>query len=99
MKTRRYRRRMSEWHFFTNHAHVLMVVAHDPDARVRDVAHQVGITERAAHRILTDLIRTGYLSRRRVGARNHYEIHRELPLRHALHSGHRVGDFLELFAD
>ncbi|MDQ4049326.1 MAG: winged helix-turn-helix domain-containing protein [Actinomycetota bacterium] len=82
---------MPEWSFLTNHAHVLLCVARDPGMRVRDIADCVGITERAVHRIVSDLVEAGYLSRRRVGRRNHYEIDRGLPLRHPLERDHDVG--------
>lgn len=70
------------WTFLTNHSHVLICLAQEPEARMRDVAAQVGITERAVQRIIADLERAGYIERRRDGRRNHYEIRRHLPLRH-----------------
>ena len=82
---------MPEWSFLTHHAHVLLCVAGDPGMRVRDIADCVGITERAVHRIVSDLVEAGYLSRRRVGRRNHYEIDRGLPLRHPLERDRDVG--------
>ena len=72
------------WAFLTNHAQVLLVVAADPSCRVRDIATQVGITERAVQGILSDLQQTGYLTRDRVGRRNRYTVHRERPIGHAL---------------
>ena len=74
--------------------HVLTVLARDPDARLRDVAEQVGITERAVHRIVTELVEEGYLERERIGARNRYEIVRDRPLRHPLHAHTTLGDIL-----
>ncbi|MEW9528052.1 helix-turn-helix transcriptional regulator [Microbispora sp. NPDC049125] len=62
------------WSFLTNHAHVLLAIARDPDARLRDVAEQTGITERAVQGIVSDLEAAGYLRRERVGRRNHYTI-------------------------
>ena len=62
------------WGFLTNHAHVLLCVARDAGSRARDIAEQVGITERAAQRILADLITEGYVTRTKAGRRNHYEI-------------------------
>ncbi|HSO39647.1 MAG TPA: MarR family transcriptional regulator [Labilithrix sp.] len=70
------------WTFLTNHAHVLLSIARDPEVRLRDLAAVIGITERAAHRIVVDLERGGYLSRQRSGRRTHYEVHPEVPLRH-----------------
>jgi hypothetical protein len=84
------------WTFFTNHAHVLLCLARDPGGRLRDVAEQVGITERAAQRIVADLVAAGYLERTREGRRNRYALHPELPLRHPLERDHAVGEVLAL---
>ena len=67
----------STWTFLTNHAHVLLSLASNPDATLREVAEQVGITERAAHRIVGELEHEGALTRSRDGRRNHYEIRRD----------------------
>jgi DNA-binding MarR family transcriptional regulator len=83
-----------DWTFLTNHAHVLLCVARDPGVRHRDLAVQVGITERAAQRIVADLVEAGYLTSTRDGRRNRYELHRELPLRHPLEREHRIGEIL-----
>lgn len=72
----------SPWTFLTNHAHVLVCLAREPDARLRDVAVDVGITERAVHRLVADLEAAGVLSRVRDGRRNHYVIHADKKLRH-----------------
>ncbi|UQU61863.1 winged helix-turn-helix domain-containing protein [Couchioplanes caeruleus] len=85
---------MPDWTFLTNHAHVLICVARDPGLRHRDLAAQVGITERAAQRIVADLVEAGYLTSTRDGRRNRYELHRELPLRHPLEREHQIGDIL-----
>lgn len=90
---------MSDWTFFTNHAHVLVVLDRDPDARLRDVAAAVGITERAAQRIVGELEAAGYLERHREGRRNRYRLHTELPLRHPLERDHSIGDVLRVLAD
>lgn len=82
------------WTFLTNHAHVLLLVDEDPDLRLRDLALAVGITERAAQRIMGELIEDGYVTRQRVGRRNTYTVHPEIPLRHPLEQGHTVGDLL-----
>ncbi|MCX7621709.1 MAG: winged helix-turn-helix domain-containing protein [Acidimicrobiales bacterium] len=82
------------WTFLTNHAHVLICIAADPDARLRDIADQVGITERAAQLIVADLVEAGYLTRTRQGRRNHYQIHPDRPLRHPLEWHRQVGDLL-----
>ncbi|MGZ6079995.1 MAG: helix-turn-helix transcriptional regulator [Myxococcaceae bacterium] len=73
---------MSTWNFLTNHAHVLLCVWEDPEARVRDIATRVGITERAVQRILQELETDGYLVRERVGRRNRYRVRGDRPLRH-----------------
>ena len=86
---------MSSWTFLTNHAHALVVLARDPDARVRDIAAAVGITERAAQRILGDLVEAGYVIREREGRRNRYEIDPSRPLRHPLEREHAVGELLD----
>ncbi len=87
---------MPEWTFLTNHAHVLLCIARDPEARLRDVAAAVGITERAAQRIVAELAEAGYLEREREGRRNRYRVHPELPLRHPLERDHAVGDILRV---
>lgn len=87
------------WDFLTNHAHVLTCVAHDPGIRLRDIAAAVGITERAAHRILTELVEEGYVLREREGRRNRYQVVPELPLRHPLVRGRDVGDLLAVLLD
>jgi len=72
------------WTFLTNHAHVLLCLAADPDLRIRDAAARVGITERAAIRIVRDLEEGGYLIRERIGRRNHYRLRLEHELRHPI---------------
>jgi hypothetical protein len=85
---------MGDWTFLTNHAHALVCVAREPGMRLRDIANCVGITERAAHRIVGELCEEGYLTRHRVGRRNFYEVHPNTPLRHPLEDGVEVGDIL-----
>ena len=85
---------VSTWTFLTNHAHVLLCVARDPGVRHRDVAQQVGITERAAQRIVADLVDAGYLERERDGRRNRYRLNPDLPLRHPLEQDHKIGEIL-----
>jgi DNA-binding Lrp family transcriptional regulator len=84
------------WDFLTNHAHVLMCVAHDPGIRLRDIAAAVGITERAAHRILSQLVEEGYVLRERQGRRNRYEVVAGRPMRHPLVQEREVGELLEV---
>jgi hypothetical protein len=87
---------MTEWTFLTNHAHVLLCIARDPDIRLRDVADFVGITERAAQRIVTELVDAGYLERAREGRRNRYRLNPDVPLRHPLDRNHAIGDILDV---
>ena len=68
------------WSFLTNHAHVLVCIAQDPGMRLREIGDKVGITERAAHRIVDELVTAGYVSRERHGRRNHYTVQSHLPL-------------------
>jgi hypothetical protein len=84
------------WTFLTNHAHVLLCLARDPQMRMRDVAQEVKITERAVQRIVAELEAEGYVRREREGRRNRYRVRRDLHLRHPL-EGHRpVGDLIAL---
>ena len=88
-------RTASRWDFLTNHAHVLVCVARDPGIRLRDIATAIGITERSAHRILSELVEEGYVVRERRGRRNRYQVKTKLPLRHPLAEKREVGDLLE----
>ena len=87
---------MSDWTFLTNHAHVLLCIVRDPAARMRDVADAVGITERAAQRIVRELEEGGYLTRTRDGRRNRYAVHPDVPLRHPVERDHDIGDILRV---
>lgn len=89
----------SGWDFLTNHAHVLVCVARDPGVRLREIAASVGITERSAHKILSELVEEGYVRREREGRRNRYEVRFELPLRHPLGEQRAVGELLEVLLD
>jgi hypothetical protein len=84
------------WTFLTNHSHVLLTIAADPGVRGRDIAARVGITERSAQSIVADLVEGGYLTRKKVGRRNHYEVHPDLPLRHPIERDHQVAELLRL---
>lgn len=86
------------WTFLTNHAHVLVCLRIDPTLRVRDLADRVGITERAAHRILTGLARSGYLAKERQGRRTRYRLNLNHPMRHPLERSRSVGALLEALA-
>ncbi len=85
------------WQFVTNHTQVLLCIARDPDARLRDIADAVGVTLGSAQRILADLVEAGYVHRERHGRRNRYVINREAPMRrHAAQQGHDIGRLLDL---
>lgn len=84
------------WSFLTNHAQVLLCIAHDPGIRLREIGDAVGITERAAHRIVSELADAGYISRHRVGRRNRYTVQVDLPIPDPLAREQRIGDLLEL---
>jgi predicted ArsR family transcriptional regulator len=88
----------SSWQFLSNHGYVLLCLGRDPDARLRDVARQVGITERAVQKIVADLEEAGVVTRSRQGRRNHYQVHPQARLRHPLESGSSVEDLLRLLA-
>ena len=87
---------MEGWTFLTNHAHVLVCIASDPEVLLKDVATKVGITERAAQRIAADLIAEGYVTATKVGRRNHYTVNGALPFRHPLERSNAVGSLLSL---
>lgn len=88
----------ARWTFLTNHARVLLKLAREPDARLRDVAVAAHITERAAQAIVSDLEEAGYLTRHRVGRRNRYTIHPGGGFRHPAEAGRPIGDLLAIFA-
>lgn len=73
---------------------MLVFVAQNPEARIRDIAAAVGVTDRAAQTILNDLVDAGYLSRSRHGRRNHYRLNTDRPLRHPIEQDHAIGDLL-----
>lgn len=77
----------------------MVILARDPEARIRDIAQGIGITERAAQRIVGDLVDAGYLTRKKVGRRNRYAIDPSVPLRHPLEREHGIGDLLKAVAE
>ena len=84
------------WTFLSNHAHVLLCIWRNADTRLRDIAVDVGITERAVQRIVVELEEVGVLEREKRGRRNHYLLHGDIPLRHPLEDHRTVGDLLRL---
>jgi DNA-binding transcriptional ArsR family regulator len=85
------------WHFLTNHSHVLLCIAKNSHATVREMAQRIGITERAVMRIIGELDEGGILDRTREGRRNHYTINRNLSLRHPIEAHCTVGDLIQMF--
>ncbi len=85
---------LPSWSFLTNHGHVIIAIARDPELRQRDIAHAVGITVGAVQKIIHELEQAGYLEHERVGRRNRYRVHLDRPLRHPLESDHTIGDLL-----
>jgi DNA-binding MarR family transcriptional regulator len=84
------------WSFLTNHARVLVCIAQDPGIRLREIGEEVGITERAAHRIVSELADAGYISREREGRRNRYSVQAHLPLPDPIAREQKIGDLLAI---
>jgi len=87
------------WTFLTNHSHVLILVSRNPNVVLRQVAVEVGITERAVQRIIADLEEAGILAREKVGRQNRYRIMSDQPLRHSVESHQTIGNLLSLMED
>jgi hypothetical protein len=87
---------MASWSFLTNHGRTLLCIAHDPGVRLRDIAALVGITERSAHDIVTDLVAAGYVVKDKDGRRNRYHIQEHLPLRDPISQERTIGELLDL---
>ncbi|SRR5579875_1554501 len=90
--------REPSWTFLTNHAQVLVCIARDPGIRLREIGQRVGITERAAHRIVAELADAGYITRHRHGRRNHYAINTHFPLPDPVAGERSVGELLTILA-
>ncbi len=89
---------MARWTFITNHGLVFGYIAYNPSSTARVIAQAVGVTERTTHKIIAELEEAGYISRKRVGRKNHYQINPNLPLRHPSHVDMLVGELLQLLA-
>ena len=89
---------MNRWTFLSNHAHVLIALNGNPDLVLREVALQVGITERGVQRIVQDLEDGGFIRREKVGRKNHYQVLTEQPLRHPLEAHRTIGELLKLIS-
>ena len=87
---------MTTWNFLTNHGRALLCIADNPDVRMRDIAASLGITERRAHGIVTDLTDAGYLIKNKEGRRNRYEIQSHLPLPEPTGRERAIGEVLDL---
>ncbi len=90
---------MADWSFLTNHAKAVLYIAGEPDARLLDVANVLGVTERTAFGIVTDLTEGGFVVKQKDGRRNHYEIQEHLPLPEDIPRKRTVGELLELLVD
>jgi len=90
---------MADWNFLTNHGRALLCIANDPGIRLRDIAERLGITERSAYGIVTDLTAEGYVKKDRDGRRNRYEIQEHLPVKEAVGRDLTIGEVLALFVE
>lgn len=90
---------MANWSFLTNHGRALVCIAHDPGVRLRDIATSLGITERTAYGIVTDLTKAGYVSKDRDGRRNRYDIHAHQPLEETIAKELTIGEVLDFLVD
>lgn len=90
--------RETRWTFLTGHGHALIVITRDPNIRLREIAADLGVTERTAQTIVNDLVDAGYVARTRVGNRSRYEVRMERPFRHPVERDHAVGELLGVLA-
>ena len=90
---------MGEWSFLTNHARALLFIAHDPDARLRDLAAALDVTERTAYGLVVDLTDAGYVVKEKAGRRNRYHIQEHLALRESTSRERTIGEVLDLLVD
>jgi DNA-binding IclR family transcriptional regulator len=90
---------MVKWSFLTNHARVLLCIAHDPRVRLRDIGATLDITERSAHTIVTQLAEEGYVVKQKDGRRNRYEIQAHLPLHGSVGRERTIGEILDVLVE
>jgi DNA-binding transcriptional ArsR family regulator len=90
---------MADWGFLTNHARALLFIAHDPEARLRDLAAALDVTERTAYGIVADLTEEGYVVKEKDGRRNRYHIQAHLPLRDSIGRDRTIGEMLNVLRD
>ncbi len=89
----------SKWTFLTNHMHVLLCLHRDEETTVRDLASQIGITERSVQRILAEMVEAKVLTRKKIGRNNKYSIRKSYRLRHPLEKNHTVGELLSILEE
>ena len=94
-----YSKGMANWSFLTNHARTLVCIAHDPGVRLREIAASIGITERSAFAIVTDLVEAGYIVKAKDGRRNRYQIQAHLPLRESIGRERTIGEVLDVLVE
>jgi DNA-binding transcriptional ArsR family regulator len=90
---------MPDWGFLTNHARALLYIAHHPDARLRDLAASLDVTERTAYGVVADLTEAGYVIKERHGRRNRYQIQDHLPMRDSISRERTIGEMLDVLVD
>lgn len=90
---------MRDWHFLTNHGRALLLIAGDPDARLRDIADAIGVTERTAFGLVSDLTEAGYVVKEKEGRRNRYRVRPDLPIRDPATRDCTVGEVLEVLVE
>lgn len=86
-----------KWTFLSNHGHILIYLARNPESRIRDLAAAIGITERAVLGIVNDLENEGYVTVEKIGRRNKYQVHKKLKFRHSMESHKSIGDLIKIF--
>ena len=84
------------WRFLSNHMQVMLCLHRNPDTRYRDLAQSLGLSERAVHGIVADLVDAGYITRQRIGRRNRYTVNPDIAMRHFAQDGHDIGELLDL---
>jgi len=90
---------MGDWSFLTNHARAILFIADQPDARLRDLAEAIKVTERTAYGVVADLTEAGYVVKERDGRRNRYHIQDHLPLRDSIIRERTIGELLDLLVE
>jgi predicted transcriptional regulator len=89
----------STWTFFSNHGHAIILLSRQPDLKIREIATEIGLTERAMIRIINDLVAAGYLFVKKSGRRNYYRVNLKGPFRHSIEQSRTIGDVVSLFKE